>query len=253
MSVGRGERAKVEPAPSWPRVAGGYAVGDPKGCIAICTLASEDMCPVLAKLPQVAIVGPCKTENVGVERIVLNVISNPNIRFLVICGAEVVGHVPGGTLKALYQNGVDPSTKRIRGAPGAIPYVEHLTLEAVERFRRQVQCVDMIGVEDVDQIRVKVEELVAQDPGAYPEPPFVVETERRRGEELATPIPPLTPLISPSTTALSTLIEDINFKLQLIKKSHLMTAESIARALGVVAGIMLALALLGFLAFIVSR
>jgi tetrahydromethanopterin S-methyltransferase subunit A len=252
MSVAQKGRVKVEPAPSWPMIAGSYVVGDPKGCIAICTLASEDICQALAKLPQVAIVGPCKTENVGVERIVLNVVSNPNIRFLLICGAEVVGHVPGGTLKALYQNGIDPSTKRIRGAPGAIPYIEHLTLEAVERFRRQVRCVDMIGVEDVDQIRAKVEELAAQDPGAYPEPPLVTELERRRVEEAAMPVPPLTPSILPSMTVLSALIDDIRFELQLIKKSQLKTTTSVTKAWGVMTGVVLAL-FLGLLALIVFR
>jgi tetrahydromethanopterin S-methyltransferase subunit A len=182
---------------------------------------------------------------------VLNVISNPNIRFLIICGAEVVGHVPGGTLKALHQNGIDPSTKRIRGAPGAIPYVEHLTLEAVERFRRQVQCVDMIGVEDVNQVKIKVEELAAQDPGAYPEPPFILELEKRRIEEITMPIPPLTPSIPPSMTALSALIEDINLKLQLVERSQLTMAVSIMRAWGIVTGAILALALLSLLVLIV--
>jgi len=253
MLSGRERRTKVEPAPSWPVVTGSHVIGDPKGCIAICTLASEDICPALAKLPQVAVVGPCKTENVGVEKIVLNVISNPNIRFLVICGAEVVGHLPGGTLKALCQNGIDPKTKRIRGAPGAIPYVEHLTFEAVERFRRQVQCIDMIGVEDVDQIRAKVEELAAQDPGAYPEPPFIVELEKRRVEEPTTPVPPLTPSIPPSTATLSAVIEDISLRSQLIRRSQLATIASITKAWGIVAGMALALALLGLLALIVFR
>jgi tetrahydromethanopterin S-methyltransferase subunit A len=251
MSGDQKKRPKVEPAPSWPMVTGGYVVGDPKGCVAICTLASEDTCLALAKLPQVSIVGPCKTENVGIERMVLNIISNPNIRFLIICGAEVVGHVPGGTLKALHQNGIDPSTKRIRGAPGAIPYVEHLTLEAVERFRRQVQCVDMIGVEDVNRVKIKVEELAAQDPGAYPEPPFILELEKRRIEEITMPIPPLTPSIPPSMTALSALIEDINLKLQLVERSQLTMAVSIMRAWGIATGAILALALLSLLVLIV--
>jgi len=254
MSRDQKKRPKVEPAPSWPMFAGSYAVGDPKGCIAICTLASEDICPVLAKLPQVAIVGPCKTENVGIEKIVLNVISNPNIRFLLICGAEVVGHVPGGTLKALHQNGMDPSTKRIRGAPGAIPYVEHLTLEAVERFQKQVRCVDMIGVEDVEKIKAKVEELVAQDPGAYPEPPFIIELEKKEVKEVAVPLPPLAPSIPPSMTTLSALVDDIRYRVQLIgRERRLTTAVGATRAWGIVAGMALALALLGLLTLIILR
>jgi len=201
----------------------------------------------------VAIAGPCKTENVGIEKLVLNVISNPNIRFLVVCGAEVVGHVPGGTLKALYQNGIDPSTKRIRGAPGAIPYVEHLTPEAVERFRRQVQYVDMIGVEDIEKIKAKVEELVAQDPGAYSEPPFIIELEKKEVKGVAVSLPPLTPSIPPPMTRLSRLVEDIRHRVRLMERERRLTAMGVTKALGIIAGMTLALALLGALTLIVLR
>ena len=240
------KKAKVEPAPGWPVVVGDYIIGDPKGCIAICTLASEDIYPTLAKLPGVAIAGPCKTENVGIEKIILNVVSNPNIRFLIVCGAEVTGHASGGSFKALYQNGIDPLTKRIKGAPGAIPYVEHLTPEVVERFRKQVQFVDMIGVEDVEKIKAKVEELVAQDPGAYPEEPFLIELEKRRAEELASPIPPLALSIPPSITNLSALIDEVRYRVQLVERERMLTmAVHVARIFGMVLGI--ALALMGLL------
>jgi tetrahydromethanopterin S-methyltransferase subunit A len=247
-------KTKVEPAPGWPIATGDYVIGDPKGCVAICTLASESIYPVLAKLPGVAIAGPCKTENIGIEKIVVNVISNPNIRFLIVCGIEVTGHVTGGSFKTLYQNGIDPSTKKIKDAPGAIPYVEHLTPEAVERFQKQVQFVDMIGVEDIEKIKAKVEELVAQDPGAYPEPPFIIELEKREVKEVAALIPPLAPSIAPSITTLSALIDDIRYRVQLIgRERRLTTAVGVTRAWGIAAGLALALALLGVLALIVLR
>ncbi|RLF17884.1 MAG: hypothetical protein DRJ68_07230, partial [Thermoprotei archaeon] len=44
---------KVEPAPGWPIATGDYVVGDPKGCVAICTLASEGIYSDLAKIPGV--------------------------------------------------------------------------------------------------------------------------------------------------------------------------------------------------------
>ncbi|MEM2213494.1 MAG: tetrahydromethanopterin S-methyltransferase subunit A [Candidatus Nezhaarchaeales archaeon] len=249
MTTTEKDKVKVEPAPGWPIATGDYVVGDPKGCIAICTLASEGIYAPLAKLPGVAIAGPCKTENIGLEKIVVNIISNPNIRFLIVCGIEVTGHVTGGSFKALYENGVDPSTKKIKNAPGAIPYVEHLTVEAVERFQKQVQFIDMIGIEDVESIKLKVEELVAQDLGAYPEPPLILELEKKEIRELAVPLPPLAPTILPSISTLATLIDDIKYRVQLIgRERRLTTAVGTMRAWGIIAGMALALAILGLLA-----
>ena len=49
---------------------------------------------------KIAIYGSLRTENIGIEKIVANIISNPNIRFLVICGEEIRGHNSGKSLKA---------------------------------------------------------------------------------------------------------------------------------------------------------
>ncbi|MEM2058412.1 MAG: hypothetical protein QXO76_09205, partial [Thermoproteota archaeon] len=68
------EKMKVEPAHGWPIATGDYVLGDPKGCVAICTLASEGIYSALAKIQGVAIAGPCKTENIGLEKIVVNII-----------------------------------------------------------------------------------------------------------------------------------------------------------------------------------
>ncbi|RLF11902.1 MAG: tetrahydromethanopterin S-methyltransferase subunit A [Thermoprotei archaeon] len=243
---------KVEPAPGWPIATGDYVVGDPKGCVAICTLASEGIYSDLAKIPGVAIAGPCKTENIGLEKIVVNIISNPNIRFLIICGIEVTGHVTGASFRSLHQNGIDPDSKRINSAPGAIPFVEHLTPEAVERFQKQVQFIDMIGVEDISKIRAKVEELVAQDPGAYPEPPFILELEKKAVEEVEALRVPLAPSILPSISTLSSVIEDIKYRVQLIGRDRrLSTAVASTRVWGIVAGAALASLFLGILAFMI--
>ena len=76
---------KKPTADNWPVVSGDYIVGDPESPVAVTTLAShnEDI-PAAAGA---AIAGPCKTENLGIEKVVANIISNPNIRFLILCGA----------------------------------------------------------------------------------------------------------------------------------------------------------------------
>ena len=58
-------------ADTWPVVKGDYTVGNPKSRIAVVTLASY-----INPSPEAALWGSSKTENLGVEKIVANVISN---------------------------------------------------------------------------------------------------------------------------------------------------------------------------------
>jgi tetrahydromethanopterin S-methyltransferase subunit A len=149
---------------SWPSVRGDYVVGNPNAGVAVVTLASQ----FLVRGP--AIIGPCKTENLGVEKIVANVISNCNIRFLIICGMESKGHLPGNTLLALHRNGID-SQGRIIGSKGAIPFIQNLSPEAVLRFQEQVELIDCIGLEDIELLEELTEKYncISQP---FPEEPF---------------------------------------------------------------------------------
>jgi tetrahydromethanopterin S-methyltransferase subunit A len=65
---------KKAPADGWPVISGDYIVGDPESPVAVTTLASH----IEAELSGAAIAGPCKTENLGIEKVVANIISNPN-------------------------------------------------------------------------------------------------------------------------------------------------------------------------------
>jgi len=114
------------------------------------------------KLPEhkLALYGKNCTENLGIERIVLNVVSNPNIRFLIVCGREIKGHKAGQALVALWKNGLDDKN-RIVGAEGAIPYVQNIPRFFVDRFRRQVEVVDLIGEVDCRRVSAKVAECVS--------------------------------------------------------------------------------------------
>ena len=123
------------------------------------------------------IAGPCKTENLGIEKVVANIISNPNIRFLILAGAEVQGHITGQSIQALYDNGADPDKKKIIGATGAIPFVENVPLEGIERFQQQLEIVDLIDTEDIGTIQSKINECVEKDPGAVEADPIVMEVD----------------------------------------------------------------------------
>ena len=170
---------KKSPAEGWPVISGDYIVGDPESPVAVTTLASH----IEGELSGAAIAGPCKTENLGVEKVVANIISNPNIRFLILSGAEVQGHITGQSIVALHENGCDPEKKSINGAVGAIPFVENIPLDGIDRFQQQLEIVDMIDVEDVGAINAKIQECVEKDPGAFEEEAMVISVDEDGGDE----------------------------------------------------------------------
>jgi len=151
---------------SWPPVRGDYLVGDAESSVAVVTLASRIF-------PRgSAICGPCKTENLGIEKIVANIISNCNIRFVIICGSESRGHLPGQTILALHENGIDDGG-RIIGSLGAIPFIQNLPREAIFRFQEQVRIIDHTGLEDIAQIE-EVIGIYSRQGEPYPAEPFQV-------------------------------------------------------------------------------
>ena len=168
---------KVEVVKGWPLETGDYSVGNPQSPVAAVTLGSK-MNDEIVEMG-VAIAGPLHTENLGIEKVVTNLVSNPNIRFLIVCGSEVQGHITGETVKALYENGIDPETKSILKSPGAIPFVENLSVEAVERFQEQLTIIDMINNENLDEISLKVDECLENDPGCLDKEAMIIELNEK--------------------------------------------------------------------------
>ena len=143
---------------------GEFATCTSNSCVAVVLLNIE-----YTPSDRVAIYGPLKTENIGIEKIVANVISNPHIRYLVVCGDDIRGHRSGCSLISLNKNGIDKQN-RIIDAPGAIPYIENLSGEAIERFRKQVETVDLIGIKDGKKIDSKIDECLRSSPGCFGDP-----------------------------------------------------------------------------------
>ncbi|MDI6644609.1 MAG: tetrahydromethanopterin S-methyltransferase subunit A [Methanobacteriaceae archaeon] len=201
---------KKSPAEGWPIINGDYVVGDPESPVAAATLAShiEDV-PVDAGA---AIAGPCKTENLGIEKVISNLISNPNIRFLILCGSEVQGHITGQSIQALHENGVDPEKRRIIEATGAIPFIENIPLEGIERFQQQLEIVDLIDVEDAAAIQSKVKECIEKDPGAFEEEAMVIEIEEEGEEEEGEAIKP----VAPETALIEARIRNIQTQVKMV-------------------------------------
>jgi tetrahydromethanopterin S-methyltransferase subunit A len=143
---------------------GEFTKCSPDGRVAVVLLNIEYTPPTT-----VAIYGPLKTENIGIEKIVANVISNPHIRYLIVCGDDIRGHRSGSSLVALQKNGIDEQNKII-DAPGAIPYIENLTMEAIDRFRNQIEIVDLLGIKDKGNIDKAVHDNTVKSVPPYGKP-----------------------------------------------------------------------------------
>lgn len=149
----------------WPFVPGTYFVVDSAAPVAVTTLGSVDLAKEVSESPPggLCIVGKVETENIGVEKIIKNILSNPAIRYLVCAGAEPPKHLTGATMIALFENGVDEQ-KKIVGSPGMRPVLPNTTRDEVEEFRQRIEPIDMVGCTDVAEIHAKVAELAANAP-----------------------------------------------------------------------------------------
>jgi tetrahydromethanopterin S-methyltransferase subunit A len=147
---------------SWPPYPGDYVVGNPSSSIAVCTLASHDLPNSLMASgePGIAISGKCDTENIGVEKVVLNILANSNIRWLILCGNEAEGHRPGDAFLKLKEFGVD-AAMRIQNAASWRPILKNLTMLDVARFRQQVEVANIIGSTELATVLEAVRECAA--------------------------------------------------------------------------------------------
>lgn len=128
--------------------------------VAVSTLSSAELAEKLYEFNPngLCIAGKLETENIGVEKVIKNVISVPSIKYLILCGKESEGHFSGNTILCLVNNGVDDKSK-VRESKGKKPILINTTKDEIEAFRNQVELVDMIGCEDVNQIITKIKEL----------------------------------------------------------------------------------------------
>lgn len=206
---------KKSPASGWPIIQGDYHTGDANSPVAVITMGSHlDETAICAA--GAALAGSCKTENLGIEKVVANIISNPNIRFVLLCGTEVKGHLTGQSWTAMHENGVEGG--KIVGSKGAIPFLENLTAEHIKRFQEQVELVNLMETEDLGQISAKIAELTARDPGAFGADPIVVQISDDEGgseEAVAGEEEPLTgemALITARIKAIQMMVTDIGYR-----------------------------------------
>lgn len=137
----------------WPPLPGEYEVLRYDAPVAVCVLTSGALVKELTRAAPagLSIAGTLHTENLGIERIIRNVLGNPHLRRLIVCGEDsrqAVGHLPGQSLLSLFSAGID-DRGRIRDARGKRPILKNVSAAQVEAFRRQVQVVPMLGETDL--------------------------------------------------------------------------------------------------------
>ena len=147
----------------WPPVVGEYFVVDKANSVAVSTLATVQLMEELVnrKPNGLAIVGKTETENIGIDKVIKNVITSSTLRYLIVAGAEPEGHHTGQTLLALARNGIDENG-RVLGSTGKRPILRNVSATEIQAFREQVQVIDMIGCESPDEIGARIEELAQQ-------------------------------------------------------------------------------------------
>jgi tetrahydromethanopterin S-methyltransferase subunit A len=129
-----------------------------------------------------ALAGTLQTENIGLEKMICNLVANPNIRCLIVCGPESPGHLTGQAVLLLAQNGVDEQS-RIIGSESPTPYLYNLPPESIQRFREQVKVIDLLNEGDPKVVREAVWSCYQEeptefrgyplfDPGAFPGEPI---------------------------------------------------------------------------------
>lgn len=153
------------PRQGWPPLPGDYKVLDVGGDIAVCALTSQSLVDALAETrPQrVAIIGSLYTENLGIERIITNILASPNLTTLVLCGADSqqrMGHRPGQSLLSLMEHGVDEGG-RILHAQGRRPVLRNLARETIASFRHEIRVVDRLGEDRPDSLCAYLADLPA--------------------------------------------------------------------------------------------
>jgi len=173
---------KIQPTSTYPPEKGCYLRGNDYSPVAVVILLNAPygtMPPEVQSIPKkienlvkvaietgAALSGTLQTENIGIEKIVCNIVANPNIRYLIVCGNEVEGHNTGTAIKALMENGID-ERRTIIGSQAMTPYLFNIPLEAIFRFREQLTLIDLIDEIDPEVIMKGIWSCYQENPTPF--------------------------------------------------------------------------------------
>lgn len=185
---------KTKPSEGYPPEEGHYLRGNDYSPVAVVVILNHDYDKIPKDIEDLvrlgvesgaALSGTLQLENIGLEKVICNVIANSNIRYIVLCGPESKGHLTGEALMCLVKNGID-GNKRIIGTESPTPYLFNLPVECIERFRKQIVKVVNLLFGSNEEVREAVRCCYQEKPadfrgeelydiGAYPEPPITAK------------------------------------------------------------------------------
>ncbi|RMF28657.1 MAG: tetrahydromethanopterin S-methyltransferase subunit A [Candidatus Nitrosothermus koennekii] len=122
--------------------------------IAVCTLASIDLLLAISRsdlMDRIALAARLFSENKGIDKIIEYSHNNPELKYIILSGKDVKGHLAGDALLALKKYGVDDNN-RIINAKGKEPILS-IDKGIIDEFRYRVEIINLIGVTDITKIR----------------------------------------------------------------------------------------------------
>lgn len=108
----------------------------------------------------------------GINFIVRNILANPKVRYIVLCGADLSGS--GEALLNLFKRGVNENHVIINSRARIDPKIP---LSTVEKLRRSVDIFDLREVKDLKKINAKIRKLHSQSLPPFAEPQVFPETK----------------------------------------------------------------------------
>ena len=134
----------------FPPNSGTYEVLDPQNPVAVIVPSQNNTIQAHAVSMGAGISGPCMTPR-GVELVIANTVYNPNIRWIILAGNDS-GHMAGDIIKSLVLYGID-SDRRVKNTIcPTFPYLKNLPVEVIDRFRSQIEVIDLLKCSDIEVI-----------------------------------------------------------------------------------------------------
>lgn len=138
-----------------------YVKGNGK-ILAVCTLSDMNLLEEIISrkdvMHKIFLAGRLLSENRGIDYILETIYNSPQMRYLILCGTDAKGHLPGQALVSLHNHGISEYGD-IVGARGSNPRLKS-TKEAISHFRTNIEIVDLIGSSDILQLKLQIDRLI---------------------------------------------------------------------------------------------
>lgn len=148
----------------YPIINGTFTLGDLRSSVVVLLPTPDHSLEMLSINHGAAIAGSANTSSMGIECIIANTISNPNIRNIIVFGEDGPSFRPGQSLINLKEYGVDEQGFILKSDDRWGARILHLEKTEIDRFREQIlNVVDLLG-EDDSVLLTKIVDACIQEP-----------------------------------------------------------------------------------------